>query len=259
MRNIIRETYIFLLNTAKKIFILLKLDYIYFLVQRYKHPNVFAEPLLDLTPMDMVKHFRYSKTVVKWVVDRVDYTLRIDYPLRYDSIVFDVGGYRGTWSSLIKNKYDSYIHIFEPQPEFCNVLEEKFRSDAKIFIHRYGLSDGQKTVMLSNEGMGSSVYSKKIGGVEIELKDIKQVLDKLRIGQVDLIKINIEGGEYPLLRRMIDTGIIKYFKNIQVQFHNFYPNARRLRQAIRKSLSCSHLLTWDYPFIMENWERRDSY
>ena len=76
------------------------------------------------------------------------------------------------------------------------------------------------------------------------------------ISKVDLIKINVEGGEYSLLERMIDKQIIENFKNIQVQFHKFFPNSAQRRNAIRNALSKTHFITYDYPFIWENWQRK---
>lgn len=48
--------------------------------------------------------------------------------------------------------------------------------------------------------------------------------------------------------------IIKNIKNLQIQFHNFVDSAEEKREAIRKQLSLTHKLTYDYYFIWENWE-----
>lgn len=51
--------------------------------------------------------------------------------------------------------------------------------------------------------------------------------------------------------------IIKNIGNLQIQFHNFVDNAEEKREVIRKQLSLTHELTYDYYFIWENWELRD--
>ena len=56
-------------------------------------------------------------------------------------------------------------------------------------------------------GLGSSVFidpeaEHMFGEAEIELRDIDQVLSSLSIDRIDLIKINIEGGEYELIDRL---------------------------------------------------------
>ncbi|MFH1247258.1 MAG: hypothetical protein V1644_02660 [Candidatus Micrarchaeota archaeon] len=64
------------------------------------------------------------------------------------------------------------------------------------------------------------------------------------------------GGEFELLKRMLEQNLIARCKNIQVQFHDFYPNARELRDELRTELAKTHELTYDYYFVMENWRRK---
>ena len=71
------------------------------------------------------------------------------------------------------------------------------------------------------------------------------------------MKINIEGGEYDLLDRLITTGLVGKIDNIQVQFHEFVPNAKERMQNIQKKLSKTHTPTYQYEFIWENWKRNN--
>jgi hypothetical protein len=52
---------------------------------------------------------------------------------------------------------------------------------------------------------------------------------------------------------MLDTGITAKCRDIQVQFHDFVPDAEIRRDEIRRALSATHHLTYDYPFVWENW------
>jgi len=76
-----------------------------------------------------------------------------------------------------------------------------------------------------------------------------------KVKHINLIKINIEGGEYELLEKMIISNLIKRFDNIQIQFHRFIANAFTKRRLIQKGLSKTHYLTYNYPFIWENWKK----
>jgi FkbM family methyltransferase len=206
--------------------------------------------------MDFVYWTRYSIAMTKWLLDKGDFTLRVDYPLHQNSVVLDIGGYAGIWAQKIKDRYNCYMYIFEPNPKSYKILEEKFQHEPRISIYPFGLADKNKTALLGMDDMGSSIYpGKNIETVAIELKDIKQVVDELDIKEIDLIKINIEGGEYDLMQRMLESGVVKKCKDIQIQFHNFYPRASFLRRKIRHSLSHTHYLTYDYPFVWENWRR----
>jgi hypothetical protein len=59
------------------------------------------------------------------------------------------------------------------------------------------------------------------------------------VDRVNLLKINVEGAEYDILDKLIETGYIKNVDNIQVQFHNFVPNAEDRRQKIQTELAIS--------------------
>ena len=67
------------------------------------------------------------------------------------------------------------------------------------------------------------------------------------------MKINIEGAEYDLLEHLIDTGLISNIHNIQVQFHDFVSNAEQRMIMLQKELEKTHGLTYQYPFVWENW------
>ena len=41
--------------------------------------------------------FDNSKQVERWFADDGDNTLRLNYPLDENSVVFDVGAYKGAW------------------------------------------------------------------------------------------------------------------------------------------------------------------
>ena len=77
-----------------------------------------------------------------------------------------------------------------------------------------------------------------------------------KIERIDLMKMNIEGGEYDLLDHLIETGFIRNIENIQVQFHDFVPEAKQRMMKIQKELSKTHRLTYQYIFVWENWRRK---
>ncbi len=81
-------------------------------------------------------------------------------------------------------------------------------------------------------------------------------VDNLRcFSKIELLKLNIEGGEYELLESLLENDCITYFKNIQVQFHDFlFDNAKERMTKIQEQLSKTHELTYQYEFVWENWK-----
>ena len=129
-----------------------------------------------------------------------------------------------------------------------------------------------KNIYCYNYGLGSKNYKKKIQlrGVQtttmashideydeiILIKDIAKE-NNLKIKKIDLMHINIEGGEYELLDRMIESNMIKDINNITIQFHEWYPSYKEsgpLRKSLHDRLNKTHKLTFCYPFIWENWK-----
>jgi len=198
------------------------------------------------------------KEVRRWKQDKGDQTMRLDYNLNKNSIVFDIGGYVGDWASDIFTKYACNIHIFEPIPDFYNKTKERFPNNEKIIINRVGLGDQNKTIKMSNNYDSSSIFKKNLRNkIDVRIINIIDYIQNKKINKIDLMKINIEGGEYDILKHLIETGYIKNVNNIQVQFHDFVPNSKNRTHLIQKDLEITHKLTYQYDFVWENWQLKN--
>lgn len=206
----------------------------------------------------VLRNDRFAIAHRRWVRDNAEHNLRVDYPLDVNSVVLDVGGYNGDWAAVIHERYGCRIHIFEPVPEFHQRISERFKDVPQIQVHRFGLADADTTMPMTISADGSSVYQQGQATIEAQLRDVDAFLREQGIDKVDLMKINIEGGEFALLSRMLDRGIVPRCGDLQVQFHDFYPNAVSLREELRRRLAETHELTYDYYFVWENWRRRAS-
>ena len=74
----------------------------------------------------------FDRSYRRWNADRGDDTLRLDYPLAEQDIVFDVGGYHGDWAATMHDRYGCHIHVFEPLPQYCDQIEHVSRRN-RIF------------------------------------------------------------------------------------------------------------------------------
>lgn len=188
----------------------------------------------------------------KWQTEDVDKQFRTTYPaLNADSLVFDLGGYQGQWASDIFSRYLCKVHIFEPHPVFAAKIKERFSGNFHINVYDFGLGPKEYTAFLSTQAEASSLFGSRNNAISVKIKCIR---DFLPPSCIDLIKINIEGAEYELLEYLIDENLISQFKNIQVQFHHFVPDASARMQRIQKHLSRTHYLTYQFPFLWENWQ-----
>lgn len=191
--------------------------------------------------------------VKQWFADNGDYTHRLNYDINKDSIVFDLGGYEGWFVEHISKKYDSNIYCFEPLSVFADRIKEKYSHNKKIRVYAKGISDENKKslIYLNNDGSSTNIIVGQ--GIEIELTTIDKIMKDENIKFIDLLKINIEGDEYPLLEYMIKNNLHKSVRDIQVQFHrmgDYIPRYEKIRLELEKS----HQLTYNYPFVWENWK-----
>jgi len=201
----------------------------------------------------MFRNARELESVEAWWADGKNNQRKcVDYPLNADSVIIDVGGYHGDWSAKMVALYNPHITIFEPIPEFYESLVSRFKDNPKVVVLNVGLSDSDTVCNISKCGDASSVYWEGGAAEPIKLRDVCE-FDR---GNVDLISINCEGGEYRLLSRILETGMVKRCKYIQVQFHSFYPDSENLRDAIRDGLRCTHTELYNCPFVWESWVRK---
>lgn len=197
----------------------------------------------------------------KFKRNNYDRTLRLDYDLNEDSIVFDVGGHLGDWASNIYAKYNCWVHVFEPIKEYHEFIGKRFIKNKKIVVHPFGLagSNEQKELALladsSTTFFVNNPFTKIPGNTKRELIKLGRVSEITKqFKEIDLMKLNIEGGEYDLIDDLIDTGEIKKIKNLQVQFHNCYKDAKQRMAEIQQKLSLTHSLTYSFWFTWENWQ-----
>ena len=108
--------------------------------------------------------------------------------------------------------------------------------------------------------VGSSVYRENsiTGKVEsINIVDIIEFMEEHKLESVDLLKLNIEGEEFPLLEHLIDNNKLSSFNNLKIQFHNFMESAVERKNNIRIHLQKEFNIIYDFFFVWEGWKRKN--
>ena len=196
-----------------------------------------------------------DKAMRRWKSDQGDQKLRLEYDLSSASVVMDLGGYRGTWADEIHSRYGCTVHVFEPVRTFAEGIAAKFQGNPSIHVHGCGLGSHTRTERIGLSADASSIFQNDGVLETIELVDATQWFSAHQIQSVDLMKINIEGGEYELLERMLDSRLASRIDNIQVQFHNIAADSEARMNTILERLQATHQPTYQYHFVWENWQR----
>jgi FkbM family methyltransferase len=112
-------------------------------------------------------------------------------------VAIDGGAHIGLLSAPMLRQFKR-VHAFEPAPDNFECLELNCPS-AKLTRHRAALAERSGVGVLhgmDGKPMGHSLESFR-GGATLEVTTI--ALDDLRLSNVDLIKLDLEGGEYAAL------------------------------------------------------------
>lgn len=195
-----------------------------------------------------------------WLAAHGDQTLRLDYDLAPDAVVIDAGGFEGQWASDIFARNLCQVHVFEPVPGFAEQIRKRFVRNPSIHVHACALGGQDAQLSLSLEADASSAFAqgRDAGSVTAPVRQFSALCAELGIADIALIKINIEGGEYDLLDHIVASGLITRIGQLQIQFHDFVPDAAARMRAIQQALARTHEQTWGFPFIWENWRRKEA-
>ncbi len=191
----------------------------------------------------------------QWITNQGDDVLSLEYPLNKDSWVLELGGYQGWWSSRIASKYDCNIIIVEPVPEYFDKLSLMFQDNKKVKLVNNAISSIERDVVLNIGTDGTSeTMIESDTKVTVKAITLETVLSLFNVEQIDLMQMNIEGEEYPLMKHLVDTRLITKINNIQVQFHMIDQSSIEKRMYIQEELyKLGYRLKWNYDFVWESW------
>ena len=157
----------------------------------------FLRKLLTSLKLDLTKNLEYDRLTREVM----------NLAVHKNSICVDVGCHKGEILDLIlKNAPSGGHYAFEPIPSYFNRLTKKYGDSCKIFP--YALSDHEGVSgfqFVKNAPAYSGIRKRKynvetpeIEEIEVEVKRMDDVIPKEE--NIDLIKIDVEGAEYPVLR-----------------------------------------------------------
>ena len=178
--------------------------------------------------------------------------------LKNREILFDLGGFKGDYTDdLLKNNHNIISYIFEPVKEYADNIKKRFENKSNVTVYPFGLSDSNQEINIKVKGESSSFIRDIAPDIKetSKIKDIHEFLIENNIKEIGLMKINIEGSEYPLLERLIKTKDILKVKRLLIQFHYVDTNSYNRMSNIWKELEKSHNLIWQFrPYVWEYWE-----
>ena len=154
----------------------------------------------------------------------------------------DVGSHRGLYTDLILNNFKiNKVIMFEPQVEIFKYIKKKYKNFKKIkiinknilknkikktiFINKHDLTSSltklnEKNLylQLKSKLFGSNIKKMIINSYKVETIQLASVIEKEKLKNIDLLKIDTEGHEFEVLFGLKRK--IKKVKIILIEFHN---------------------------------------
>lgn len=173
--------------------------------------------------------------------------------LNENSIVFDLGSYKGEFYSNITSMYNCIVHAFEPVEQFYNECKNSLPNN--VILNNFALGQQNELFEIAVSENASSQF---INGDMVSCKKVNFIdyVTEHTIEHIDLIKLNIEGGEYEVLNSIIDNGYLDNIDSLLIQFHYLSGNPISKRQEIIEKLKITHECIFSYPFVWEYWRRK---
>lgn len=187
--------------------------------------------------------------------------LLYDMPVITGSLVIDAGGYEGAWTSEMISRYGCKSQIYEPVPQFAAYCENYFKNNQLVSLHRValGAADRKTNFFLLDDGTSEFNGGIPTQQIEVDVIDVARVFTELAGERVACFKLNIEGGEYELLERLLSTNNAKLCGSLLIQFHRQPEGYKDRYQNIVADLRKTHVRNWCYEMVWEKWTLKDSH
>jgi FkbM family methyltransferase len=141
-----------------------------------------------------------------------------------NSHIIDLGANKGDFAKYFLDNFNCNIYCVEPNIRLLNSTPANIKN--KIDNYVISNKNGKCSFHISQNSEASSIYediSNKFGNsqvVEVPCITLASYLEQKNIDQVEILKIDIEGGEIDLLNQLPER-VLNSINQITVEFHDF--------------------------------------
>lgn len=152
------------------------------------------------------------------------------YNMPEDALCIDGGGNAGKFTDLVLFCGGQSV-IFEPNPFLIKLMKRKYREDKRVDIEAVAMGTEKETVKFNfgdfTDQSGSVIKNTTNSGNETSVQsiDFTKTLRKIykqNGKKIYLCKIDIEGAEFDVLRKMIEENVCGLCEHIVVETHARY-------------------------------------
>jgi FkbM family methyltransferase len=165
--------------------------------------------------------------VVREVFERGEYAGVPAAALRSPPVVLDVGANAGVFALFAKLHYHrgAAVHCFEPYPPSVELLRQNLSGFDMVTVHPFALSDrdGQADLHLHADrpvahSLVPGLVAAPAGRMAVPVREAARVWDELGLTEVDVLKLDTEGCEVPILESLGRR--VSAVRAVLVEFHS---------------------------------------
>lgn len=171
--------------------------------------------------------FRVRTAIDVWIIKET--CLDRDYEngaiLQNNWTIIDIGAGLGDFTTYAAQRSpNGRVLAYEPFPESFALLQQNVALNMLRNVAAAPWAIAEKPGSLAlNIGMGEAVqHSTTQAGaktIEVQAITLQQVFDKHGVDRCDFLKMDIEGGEYAILRS-VDAGLLQRIDRIALEYHD---------------------------------------
>lgn len=177
-------------------------------------------------------------------------SLKYEFDLTPESICIDAGSHEGNWSHAIWEKYGCKIIALEPIPRYIHETFLRLENTGAIIIP---LALGRHNTVSAFRVHGALTGEFADGQEQIVgVISAGNLLNHIK-GQIAVLKLNIEGGEYDVLEHLLAQDMMGRIDNLIVQPHTCVPDFEARWKAIDEGLRRTHELTFFEPWCWSGY------
>ncbi len=176
-----------------------------------------------------------------------------DHHLVPEDSVLVLGGYLGDSTQKWRSLFGVEVNVVEPVHEFASQIRENFCHDDKVTVYEFALSDHEGQLDLFRVGDATGEFVNEGESITISCQRATFFLENLSQAP-RLLEVNIEGGEYAVLRDILDSGQLP--ATLIVQFHQVDEYSELFRAQLRQRIAETHVCVFNYDWVWERWDLR---
>jgi FkbM family methyltransferase len=169
-----------------------------------------------------------------------------------------VGAYEGRYMAYFRELFPTAsLTGYEPQMAKFEVLKSRFANQLQVILFNAGLATAARSVHLGNWGTdGATVATTDDHAYGLKVKMWDAVEELSSHLSIDLLLLNCEGSEWPLIPYILDEMMHHRIRTMAIQFHPKYVSREREARVFEYLLEYYTRPYWDYP-TWTYWQRRD--